>query len=415
MPKAMQSAFDALIELTEESACEGVGDAAATDGLRVVVHEDMGAVEQEWRAFEQVADGTVFQSFDWLSTWQRHVGTLRGILPAVITAYDSHGTLQFLLPLAVDPGGLARRLTWLGSELCDYNGPLLGPDFGKHFDAVQFQAVWTRILLRLRDHPRLGFDAICLDKMQRAVGTQSNPFVPLGVIPHPDGAYLTRLGCDWDKFYTQKRSSNTRQRDRAKRKKMSERGEVRFVTAQTSDDQAATLHTLMEQKAMAMAAMGVANIFERPGYAAFYHALAAKSDIIHISRLDVGSEIAAANLGLVFRGRYYHVLASYTDGDLSRFGPGAAHLRELLQYAIGRGCEVFDFTIGDERYKQEWCDTTIVLFDHVSAVTLRGCALALGLYVIRRIKRWIKQSPLLWSAAFRLRGRIGPIMRRPRS
>ena len=179
-----------------------------------------------------------------------------------------------------------------------------------------------------------------------------------------------------------------------------------------ADDLAVTLDTLMAQKAKSMVAMGVANIFARPGHAAFYHALAAKRDIVHVSRLDVGSETAAANLGLVFRDRYYHVLASYTDGDLSRFGPGAAHMRELLRYAIGRGCRVFDFTIGDERYKQEWCDTKITLFDHVSATTLRGCLLALRFYVTRRVKRWIKQTPALWDAAYKLRATIGQVTRR---
>ena len=35
--------------------------------------------------------------------------------------------------------------------------------------------------------------------------------------------------------------------------------------------------------------------------------------MVHVSRLDVGAAPAALNLGLTFRGCYYHVLASYTD------------------------------------------------------------------------------------------------------
>jgi CelD/BcsL family acetyltransferase involved in cellulose biosynthesis len=67
---------------------------------------------------------------------------------------------------------------------------------------------------------------------------------------------------------------------------------------------------------------------------------------VHVSRLEVGDAIAAANLGLVFRGCYYHVLASFDDGELSRFGPGVAHLHDLLRHAIEGGCTMFDFTIG---------------------------------------------------------------------
>ena len=94
--------------------------------------------------------------------------------------------------------------------------------------------------------------------------------------------------------------------------------------------------------------------------------------LVHLSRLDVGTTWAALNLGLTFRDCYFHILASYDDGETSRFGPGAAHLRELLRYAMGRGLTRFDFTIGDEPYKRDWCDTEQQLFDYSTATTVRG-------------------------------------------
>ena len=139
--------------------------------------------------------------------------------------------------------------------------------------------------------------------------------------------------------------------------------------------------------------------------------------MVHVSRLEVGERTAAANLGLVFRGRYYHLLASYDGGEVAKFGPGAAHMHDLLRYAIGRGCDTFDFTIGDERYKREWSDTAITLFDHVSPATLRGCVAAVWIFAVRAAKRFIKQTPALWSAAEKIRALIGPISRliRPRA
>jgi CelD/BcsL family acetyltransferase involved in cellulose biosynthesis len=97
------------------------------------------------------------------------------------------------------------------------------------------------------------------------------------------------------------------------------------------------------------------------------------------------------------------VLASYDDGEVSRFGPGAAHLRELLRHAIERGCKRFDFTIGDEPYKRDWCETEQQLFDHSAAVTLRGWPAAALALAWRRVKRAIKHSTLLWGAVVRMR------------
>src|SRR5262249_53989528 len=129
--------------------------------------------------------------------------------------------------------------------------------------------------------------------------------------------------------------------------------------------------------------------------------------LTHVSRLDVGTIPAAVNLGLTFRDTYYHVLASYDDGEVSRFGPGAAHLRDLMGHAIALGCARFDFTIGDERYKLEWSDRRIKLDDHVAAASARGTPLALLVHARRRIVRTIKQNTLLWQTFSRLRTQLG--------
>jgi CelD/BcsL family acetyltransferase involved in cellulose biosynthesis len=176
-----------------------------------------------------------------------------------------------------------------------------------------------------------------------------------------------------------------------------------------------TLDTLMAQKSKALVAMGIADLFARPGHREFYLALAVNAgmrNLVHVSRLDVGTTVVAANFGLLFRGSYYHLLASYNDGEISRFGPGTAHLHELIRYAIERDCRVFDFTIGDESYKRDWSDTEVKIYDHVSAATPRGNLAAIPLVAVCRLKRWIKQTPMAWKAAFRLRALMGPLFAR---
>jgi CelD/BcsL family acetyltransferase involved in cellulose biosynthesis len=77
-----------------------------------------------------------------------------------------------------------------------------------------------------------------------------------------------------------------------------------------------------------------------------------------------------------------------------------------MTYAMQRGCRAFDFTIGDERYKREWSDVTIKLYDHRCAVTLRGYIAGLPGLAISEAKRLIKQNPVLWPLALRVRERL---------
>ncbi len=379
------------------------------------IHGDLAAAEGEWRRFEAIADCTVFQTFDWLATWHRHIGLRARVQPAIVVGRFAGGDTAFILPLGIAPHGVARRLCWLGQELCDYNAPLIAPDFCEQVTAERFREIWRELCRRLQQEELFRHDWTELEKMPQMLGAQRNPFTHLKVSLNASGAHVTQLGADWEKFYAAKRSSATRRRDRSKRRHMEEHGAIGFATAAEAADARRTLEILMRQKGRALARKGIADMFARPGWREFFLDLAANPNtrqLVHIASLNVGADPVATNLGVVFRGCYYHVLASYCeDSAVAHFGPGALHLRELLRYAIGRGLQRFDFTIGDERYKLEWCDSDLKLYDYAAAATLRGWPARCASAARRRLKRVIKQTPWMWKAVSDARSALGTLSR----
>ena len=403
MAQAIHARLDAALEVERRSAKDETR-ARAPEGvfedIRFTVHEDLAALATEWRAFEREADGTVFQTYEWLSCWQRHVGMRQGARPAVVLGRDAQGLL-FLLPLAVRPAGFVRALEWLGSDLCDYNGPLLAPRFAERVDRARFLALWGKIAQCLQGCARLRHDIVRLTKMPERVGAQPNPLLALGVTVNPSGAYLTQLAGDLGRIlYRQAllgdaparphQAQAARRFGRGASRHPAERGGDRADARSLDGAEGALLRAHGRRQSVRLS--GPCRILSRA------RQRCGKPPLAHVSRLDVGATAAAINLGLVHRGRYYHLLASYDDGEVSRFGPGVAHLHDLMQYAIAQGCGLFDFTIGDEGYKRDWSDTELALYDHIAAVTLRGALVALPLTAARRLKRWIKQTPLLWNA-----------------
>ncbi len=371
--------------------------------LELSLHHDLDSIENDWREFEAVADCTVFQTFDWLSTWFRNIGVHQGAKPAVVIGRHG-GESLFLLPFALETNRFVRKITWLGSGLNNYNGPMVANDFSLRVSATQFVEVWQEVQRLLRQE--LHHDLIDLEKMPKVLGEQANPFCALGVSPHVNDAYLTTLGGDWETYYAAKRSSATRKTDRKKRKRLADHGETRFITAGDRDDAVRSVDALIDEKRRSYAKLGVANMFERPGYRDFFIDLATgprSAHLVHVSRLDVGDSTAAANFGLTFRGRYYYILAGYDDGELARFGPGAIQLMDVMRYATEHGCKLFDFTIGDEPYKREWCDIEIGLCDYVAPASFRGWLAAVPSAAVRGIKRRIKRSPAAWAVVRKLR------------
>jgi CelD/BcsL family acetyltransferase involved in cellulose biosynthesis len=403
-PAMAEQAFGAPMAFARQPA-SAHANVSAND-VQLTIHNDLAAAEADWRALENPAGCTVFQTYEWLSAWQRHVGSSHGATPCIVIGRDAADKVLFILPLAIRATGFVRELTWLGSDLCDYNMPLLATENSDRLDSTKFTAVWARVIKRLQANALTRHDMIRLEKMPATIAGRPNPMLALPTGLNPSGSYATPLSDSWDAFYGAKRSSSTRRRDRSKRKNLAEAGEVKLVTAVTPTDALGTLTVLVEQKTVTFARHGLRNLFALPGYLDFFRDIASNPhtrDLVHISRLQAGEQTVAANLGLVFGDRYYHVLASYTDGDLSRWGPGAAHLNDLLRYAIERGLKVFDFTIGDERYKRDWCDGVQPLHDHVSAASWRGAVMTGPAITLQKLKRTIKQTPMLWAAVVKAR------------
>src|SRR5262245_12836618 len=237
-------------------------DVYASAGVKLELRGDVASLETEWTAFERSAECTVFQTFGWLAKWQQHIGSLGGTRPAIVLGRSEQGALLFILPLAVEARGPIRRLTWLGSELCDYNAPLIARDFWAHMgDVGDFTELWGKVLNLLRSDPRLRFDLVDLQKMAETVGTERNPFLALATLPNASGAHVATLGRNWDDFYKTKRSSETRKKERKQLKRLAEMGEVRFVEAKDAVEIDRTIETLMQQKAKTFARMGVGNLF----------------------------------------------------------------------------------------------------------------------------------------------------------
>jgi CelD/BcsL family acetyltransferase involved in cellulose biosynthesis len=379
--------------------------------MQLAITSDLKIIEHEWRGFEQRADCTPFQSFDWLSTWQRCVGSPAAVKPAIVSGRQCNGELLFLLPLAIERVPFGRRCVFLGHDLCDYNGPLLASEFSSVIAPADFLNWWRLVETFILKMPEYNYEVLFLDKMPERIGKQENPMLALATTLRSARAYRALLGEDWESFYAKKRSSSTRSRDRTKHRRLAENGELKVTALHDLEGRQRALRILFNQKSRFYARIGASNLFEQTGYSDFYLSVAATAGwLIHISRLDVGTTCAAANLGLQFRECYYYILPSYDDGPLSRFGPGVIHLHELMRYAISRGFKYFDFTIGDHPYKLDWADEEIKLYDHTAAVGWLGLPAAAAIALKPRAKRFLKKSPLLWQLAVRCSSIVGSLI-----
>lgn len=374
------------------------GGTDASD-FRIEVAQSPEEIGASWLAFERDAVSHVFQTFAWMRSWCRTMGAASGVVPRILTGRDASGRLLFILPMGIRKSFGARVAGWLGGRQADYHGGLFDRRTLERLagEPAVFTAFLACVLAALGE-----IDLLHLVRQPAMLEGIANPFLALPSALNANGAHATRLAPDWQSYYEARRSSGWRRTDRKKERELAALGPVDLRVA--GDEQAADrlLTILMEQKRQGLARKGVPDMFAPEGVTEFYQDLARSSldgGPVELAALTCGGEVTAASYGLRHRGTYYYVLHSYDLGEKAGLSPGRQLMYRLMQREFEQGTTLFDFTIGDEDYKDRWCELTTELWDSHLALSPRGAVLARGYRLAEAGKRRIKNDPALWEKA----------------
>jgi len=309
----------------------------------------------------------VFQTREWLENWFERVGRPRGVQPCLVGVLDDDGAPFLFFPFQIESGGFVRQLTWMGDELIDYGAPVLGEARGRDVSAA-----WAEVLRRLPP-----VDLIRLTKIPATIEGGENPFRRLGCHRYHSSAHFVELTGAWESFYEAHAGSKTRSTDRRKHRRLSKMGELRFLATDGADELVLSEITsrMIEQKIERYREMSAPNIMDRQGVKDFFarpvDSLRA-SGTLHISALELDGALITTHWGMRYGDRFYYYMPSYEDGPWMKFSPGRLLLFELFKWCLDNGVTVFDFTIGDEPYKKDWCDREMKLYHYIEPLTGKG-------------------------------------------
>lgn len=378
-------------------------DPIGADDMVFSTTSDIASLQRIWRNLEQRSAAHVFQTWAWVSNWHSHIGQARGITPHIIMASSPDGTLRALLPMGIETRAGLRTLVWLGDEHADFKGPVIDQSLLAGLTTDATKKLFDKAFRLTR-----GIDAVKLVDMPTLLNDALHPLLVYPSQLAPAGSHSLTINDTFDALYKARRGSSSRKKLRQRSRRLAEAaGPTKFKIARTPQARSEAISVLIEQKRARLAEMGAGDIFASSNVRAFYRTLAEQHpEICQLSTFQAGDDIVAANWGLTWGSRYYYVLSTMTDGEYRTYSPGQLHLNELIEWSTIRGFDVFDFTVGDEDYKDDWCDTSTDLFDVYIGLTIKGRALAWGQAKTRAVKRFIKQSPRLWSVAKRLRKRL---------
>lgn len=303
-----------------------------------------------WRdLLERTPDGSGFHTWPWRRA-------LLTDCPHALVATVFLGDVPVaLFPLDFDPQ--AGVLGWWGTHRSNYSGPLYDPE---HLPSVL-----------------AGLRSIAQELQPRAIDfsglREHSPFrraaldLVLGEHGRPHAARMIAaseidLREGWDGVWRRRKRKHRNNWRRALRK-LEELGRVEFEEHTSSGAIAAVMDDAIRLYERRWAGFNVEQAFGREREAFQRATASALADEGHavMSVLSVQDEVIAFSYAL----RQGGVSNSYTlahDDDYAPYSPGQLLLNDVLERAARRGDPSFDFSVGDEVYKEVWSTARIGVY-----------------------------------------------------
>lgn len=318
------------------------------------------ALQNEWNALLQRSRfDTIFLTWEWQSTWWRHLGTPRG--PLYLAAVRDAGRLIGILPMYGAQQGRNRSLQVVGCiEVADYLD--LISEAGREEDVYAAFLDWLAgpdapawDMVDLCNQPSRSLSHTVLPEMVRARGWSANvqqeDVCPVITLPTPSDdpnfdaweAYLATL----DK---KERHEIRRKLRRVEREAPTAR--VRFVRGRDGLEPA--VETFIELHRLSSRDKHAFMDEQMQGFFRGIAAVLADCGWLQLSFLEIEGRPIATYFCFEYRNEVQVYNSGFDPDAYSQLSPGWVLLAHLIQEAIRQGRTRFDFLQGNEDYKHRF-------------------------------------------------------------
>lgn len=330
---------------------------------------------QSWTEFAQQRDAwtkvwaadpraEIFTHFDWLAAIAQAYGD--GLTPCC-PLITSGGEPVAMLPVGARDG----CLNFLSSPRGDFNDLIFAENPTSSLNITDLDEV-CRLALSALDDSSLNWHNACLENVVEdswileaissagQAATNSFPCRPF-VAQHGVGpaARLTEGSTDELKKKLCRKKTTKRRRNQLERL-----GNLEFVSKLDQDELPEARELFIKLHCERRRAAGDESFLEEESGQRFLEAILqgptqefAKLSALRLDGLDI-----ALCLGLEADGRYSYYAPTF-DAEWSKYAAGDVLLSFMLEDAIDRGVEVFDFGLGDEPYKARFASETRQVFN----------------------------------------------------
>lgn len=315
---------------------------------------DFPEIESAWRKME--ADGdvpTIFQTFDWIETWWKHLSH-RG-KPLLIATFDNTSVIGiaplFTTKMKIKGVSFFNMLLPMGSGESDYNGFILKKD--RERDALNAILSFLKKqhwdIMRLGDvqaeSPTAAFITDSCAAVRLPYTQSEHTPCPYIVLPHTVEEFATTLTTHFKK--------NLRNRSR----KLAELGALHFTVSPHDIPVPEAMAAFFKLHENRWGEQGQKGALADPRVKSMHLEAAQRLErYFHTGFLELNGKRIACQYGYTYNNNRYSYLRGW-DPEYKKMGVANVLLMDLIEKAISMRIKEYDFMRGDEGYKFEFTGT----------------------------------------------------------
>ena len=306
-------------------------------------------LQNEWEELQKNSNINFFQKNRWQKYWSEKCGNN---VENVITLFYKNNELISILPLNIKEERFIKILNWNGFPFSDYNQPIIKNN--QKLNSEDFKLIISKIYLNYK------FDNIhllnCINSDFLKNKFISNNFSKLNFFKDESDTNIIK-------------NLNKKINYEENRLKKNFKFEL-FIDIKKNKKE--IINFFIFEKNKQLVRTRAWNYLKFENYKNYlYDLIKLDEKNLCFSCLKINNKIISSHIGYKFNDNYYYIFPVY-DLDYKKYSPGNILLYKLIENYRSKKFNSFDFTIGNELYKNKLSNFIDYIYEYISFKSFFG-------------------------------------------
>ena len=350
--------------------------------LRFEIHKELNKkCERAWKELEKKSSCNYFQTLNYNRELIQKNKTEK---VNIVIIYNKKLAIA-LFPLEVKKYFFFRVLQWIGTKKSDYCNPIIDSNFEKHVSKNIFINLWREIFTSLDK-----FDLFFFNNQLSKIGNVDNPFTKYFKTTIFSKIFQIRLTStfeDYKKDIKKKDKNHFYEIHRTliKLNNLKKIHEVKFVIDDLMNSKL-KLEDIIKNKIKQLENKKEKYNLDKNFIEIYNNLNKFNNKNFLIAKLKVDKKIVSACFGIFFKDVFYYYIPIILSNNYNNYKIGKILILQIINWCILKKVKVFDFGLGDEKYKKYFSNYSISLHRYYYYKNLKGYFLFVLLKMIFFLK-----------------------------